>query len=104
LLRGRGYEAQDLEMVSSFGGSAGYSAVVVLALYIQDSHTAALYSTPTIIWLACPLMLFWISRVWFIAHRGNMHDDPIVFALKDYVSWFVIVLFATIFILAKIVQ
>jgi 4-hydroxybenzoate polyprenyltransferase len=103
VLRGRGYEAQDLEMVSSLGGSAGYSAVLVLALYIQDSHTAILYSTPTIIWLACPLLLFWISRVWLIAHRGNMHDDPIVFALKDRVSWFIAASFAIVFSLAKIV-
>lgn len=103
VLRGRGYEAQDLEMVSSLGGSAGYSAVLVLALYIQDSHTAILYSTPTIIWLACPLLLFWISRVWLIAHRGNMHDDPIVFALKDRVSWFIAASLAIVFSLAKIV-
>ena len=104
VLRGRGYDPQDLELVSSLGGSAGYTAVLVLALYIQDSHTASLYATPTFIWLACPLLLFWISRAWLIAHRGNMHDDPIVFALKDRVSWVVAVLFAAVFVLAKVVS
>ncbi len=103
-LRGRGYDPQDLELVSSLGGSAGYIAVLVLALYIQDSHTASLYATPRFIWLACPLLLFWISRAWLIAHRGNMHDDPIVFALKDRVSWAVAALFALVFVLAKVVS
>jgi 4-hydroxybenzoate polyprenyltransferase len=86
-LRGRGYEPDDLELVSSLGGSAGFIAVLVLALYIQDGQAAHLYATPQVIWLACPVMLFWISRAWLIAHRGRMHDDPIVFALKDKVSW-----------------
>lgn len=86
-LRGRGYESDDLELVSSLGGSAGFNAVLVLALYIQDIQTSHIYATPQIIWLACPILLFWISRAWLIAHRGFMHDDPIVFALKDKVSW-----------------
>ena len=103
VLRGRGYEPQDLELVSSLGGSAGYTAVLVLALYIHDSHTASMYATPALIWLACPLVLFWISRAWLIAHRGNMHDDPIVFALKDRLSWLIVALFAAVFVLAKVV-
>ena len=103
-LRGRGYQPQDLELVSSLGGTAGYVAVLVLALYIQDSHTASLYATPTFIWLACPLLLFWISRAWLIAHRGHMHDDPIVFALKDRVSWVVAALFVVVFVLAKVIS
>jgi 4-hydroxybenzoate polyprenyltransferase len=86
-LRGRGYEPDDLELVSSLGGGSGFIAVLVLALYIQDGQAAHLYATPQLIWLACPVMLFWISRAWLIAHRGRMHDDPIVFALKDKVSW-----------------
>lgn len=103
-LRGRGYDPQDLETVSGLGGSAGYTAVLVLALYIQDSHTASIYATPNFIWLACPLLLFWISRAWLIAHRGHMHDDPIVFALKDRVSWAVAALFIVVFVLAKVVR
>jgi 4-hydroxybenzoate polyprenyltransferase len=101
-LRGRGYTSQDLELVANLGGSAGCTGVLVLALYIQDSHTAGLYVTPQFIWLACPLLLYWISRAWLIAHRGQMHDDPIVFALKDRVSWALAALFAAVFVLAKV--
>jgi len=100
-LRGRGYVQQDLELVSSLGSNAGYIAVLVLAFYIQDSHTAQLYAQPMLIWLACPLLLYWISRVWLIAHRGHMHDDPIVFAIKDRASWLVGALFCAVFVLAR---
>lgn len=103
MLRGRGYLHEDLEVVSAMGVAAGYLAVLILALYIQDSHTAEMYKSPTLIWLACPLLLYWISRAWLIAHRGEMHDDPIVFALTDKVSWVVSVCFVTIFGLARLV-
>ena len=102
-IRGRGYMQEDLEVVSSMGSAAGYLAVLVLALYIQDTHTAQLYATPKFIWLACPLLLFWISRAWLIAHRGQMHDDPIVFALKDRVSLVVAGCFIAVFGLARFV-
>lgn len=102
-VRGRGYLHEDLEVVSSMGTGAGYLAVLVLALYIQDSHTAELYPAPKFIWLACPLLLFWISRAWLIAHRGHMHDDPIVFALKDRISWMVGGCFIAVFGLARLV-
>jgi len=101
-LRGRGYAGPDLELVSTLGSNAGYLAVLVLALYIQDTHTASLYARPTIIWLACPLMLYWISRAWLIAHRGQMHDDPIVFALRDRVSWLVGALMLGVFAVARV--
>lgn len=103
-LRGRGYEPDDLELVSSLGGSAGFIAVLVLALYIQDGQAAHLYATPQLIWLACPVMLFWISRAWLIAHRGHMHDDPIVFALKDKVSWGVGVFMVAVLTLARVLS
>jgi 4-hydroxybenzoate polyprenyltransferase len=103
-LRGRGYEPEDLELVSSLGGSAGFIAVLVLALYIQDGQAAHLYATPQLIWLACPVMLFWISRAWLIAHRGRMHDDPIVFALKDKVSWGVGVFMLAVLALARVLS
>lgn len=102
-LRGRGYAPEDLELVSSLGGSAGFISVLVLALYIQDAHTARLYHTPEMIWVLCPMMLFWISRAWLIAHRGQMHDDPIVFALKDRTSWGVAALMVAVLALARLV-
>jgi 4-hydroxybenzoate polyprenyltransferase/phosphoserine phosphatase len=85
-ISGRGYYPSDLELLSSLGAASGYLSVMVLALYIQDPSTAHLYSNPKYIWLACPILLFWVSRTWMLAHRGEMHDDPVVFAVKDRVS------------------
>ena len=84
--RGRGYYPSDLEMLASLGGSSGYVAVMVLALYINDLNATALYRYPEVIWLACPLLLLWITRVWMLTHRGQMHDDPVVFAIRDRTS------------------
>lgn len=95
--RGRGYVASDLSLISSLGTSSGYLAVLVLALYIQDAKTAGMYRHPQVIWLACPLLLYWVSRTWIIAHRGLMHDDPIVFAARDRVSLVVVMLCGLIF-------
>lgn len=98
---GRGYHPDDAEMVASLGAAAGYLSVMVLALYIQDPVTLNLYSTPQWIWGACPILLFWVSRCWMLAHRGQMHDDPMVFAFKDRVSLFCGVLFLATFALAR---
>lgn len=98
--RGRGYYSSDFEMIAALGASAGYLSVLVFALYIQDPATAALYRAPQILWLACPLLLFWISRTWLLTHRGLMHDDPVIFAVKDKVSVFTGLLFLIIFWLA----
>lgn len=95
--RGRGYYPADLEMISSLGASSGYLAVMVLALYIHDQATTRLYAHPQVIWLACPLLLFWITRVWMLTHRGQMHDDPVVFAIRDRISLVVGVLFGLVF-------
>lgn len=94
---GRGYYPDDLGMIAPLGAAAGYLAVLVLALYINDLHAADLYRQPELIWLACPLLLYWISRVWMLAHRGEMHDDPVIFALRDRASLAVGVLCALVF-------
>lgn len=83
---GRGYRVEDLAVLQSFGTAAGYLSVLVLALYINSPEVAALYRHPKAIWMLCVLMLYWVSRVWMTAHRGGMHHDPIVYALKDRVS------------------
>ncbi len=80
---GRGYHVEDLQLLQSLGTAAGYLSVLVLALYINSPEVADLYRRPKVIWLLCVLMLYWISRVWMKAQRGTMHDDPVVFALKD---------------------
>jgi hypothetical protein len=76
--------------------------VLVLALYLNSEAVVRLYTQPEIIWLAVPVMLFWISWVWLKAHRGQMHDDPIVFAIKDKASLFVGMLLASIFAAASV--
>jgi 4-hydroxybenzoate polyprenyltransferase len=83
---GRGYHVEDLPLLQSLGTASGYLSVLVLALYINSPDIQALYHRPKFIWMLCVLMLYWISRVWMQAQRGRMHDDPVVFALKDRVS------------------
>jgi 4-hydroxybenzoate polyprenyltransferase len=95
--RGRGYFPSDLDMIASLGSASGYLSVLVLALYVQDDSTVALYRNPEVIWLSCPLLLFWISRMWLLTHRGQMHDDPVVFAIKDRSSLLIAALFALTF-------
>lgn len=83
---GRGYTVEDLPLLQSQGAAAGYLAVLVLALYINSAESIALYARPQVLWLLCPLMLYWVSRTWVIAHRGEMDDDPVVFAATDRTS------------------
>jgi 4-hydroxybenzoate polyprenyltransferase/phosphoserine phosphatase len=100
-LRGRGYRAPDLAVIAMLGIAAGYCAVLVLALYVQDPATAVLYIYPKAIWLACPLLLYWISRVWMLAQRGALDEDPVVFALGDRLSWMVAIAVAMAFAVAR---
>lgn len=94
--RGRGYRVDDLQLLQTLGGSSGYMSVLVLALYINSSASQALYHHPEAIWLLCPLLLYWISRVWLKTHRGEMHDDPVIFAVQDRVSQILILIGAII--------
>jgi 4-hydroxybenzoate polyprenyltransferase/phosphoserine phosphatase len=88
-IKGRGYQPDDLALVSSLGATSGYISALVLALYVNSADVRELYHHPALLLLICPLMLFWISRVWLVAHRGQMHEDPIAFALCDRVSYLV---------------
>lgn len=83
---GRGYAVEDLEALASFGVSSGFLSVLVLALYINSPEVLKLYQQPELIWLLCPVLLYWISRVWLKTRRNQMHEDPIVFALTDPIS------------------
>jgi len=89
---GRGYLTEDMGIVRSFGTAAGYVAVLILALYMNSADIHALYSHPHRLWILFFLLLFWISRVWMVAFRGEMHDDPIVFSIKNRASLSIIVL------------
>jgi 4-hydroxybenzoate polyprenyltransferase len=83
---GRGYSVEDMPVLLSLGVSVGIAAIVVLALYINDSSTSKLYPATIWLWPVPPLMLYWVSRVWMKARRGEMHDDPVVFAIRDWQS------------------
>ena len=85
-IHGRGYHTADAPLIQTMGIVAGYSSVLVLALYLNSDAVLTLYAAPELIWGAVPVMLFWISWMWMQAHRGKMHDDPLVFAVKDRAS------------------
>lgn len=80
---GRGYHIKDLGLVQALGTASGMTSVLVLCLYINAPESQGLYSQPLFLWLLCPVLLYWICRTWLLAHRGQMHDDPVVFAVKD---------------------
>ncbi len=82
---GRAYLTSDISLLEVLGGSSGYLSVLVFALYIKNG-LPAFYSRPELLWLACPLLMYWISRLWLMAKRGELHDDPVVFALTDRTS------------------
>jgi len=83
---GRGYYTSDAPLLQTMGITSGYAAVLVLAFYLNSDAVIQLYKTPEFIWGTVPVMLFWISWMWMKAHRGEMHDDPLVFAVKDKAS------------------
>ncbi len=97
---GRGYRTGDLDLLSALGGGAGYLSVLVLALYVNSPAVQPHYARPDALWFLCPLLLYWVSRAWLVAHRGNMHDDPIVFAVKDRVSRAVALAMAVVILIA----
>lgn len=79
----RGYRVSDTEIVGMLGVASGLISVLVLALYINSESVVRIYSHPQLIWLLCPLMLYWIGHMWLTTQRGEMHHDPVVFTLRD---------------------
>jgi 4-hydroxybenzoate polyprenyltransferase len=83
---GRGYKVADLEQIRSFGTASAYAAIVVFMLYIGRPDVVELYHHALRLWLIVPLLIFWLNRVWLLASRGEMEDDPLVFAMSDRIS------------------
>ncbi len=81
--RARGYELGDAPLVATQGVAAGMLAVLVVALYLNSADVRALYDSPVWLWPLCPLLVWWLGRIWLLAHRGEVHDDPLVFAARD---------------------
>lgn len=89
---GRGYSTIDLETLSQFGSASAYMSILVLALYINSETVRDLYTHPEVIWLLCPLLLYLVMRIWLLARRDELHEDPVVFVIKDRRSlWLVCV-------------
>lgn len=91
IMEGRGYVAADARIVQDMGTASGYMSVLVMALYINSEDVQLLYSRPWVLWFICPLLLYWVSRVWVCVSRGMMQEDPILFTIKDWVSYAVAV-------------
>ncbi len=85
----RSYRLRDLHIVSQAGVGSGLVAGMVLALYVNGQEVARLYRRPQALWVVCPLFLYWMIRAWLVTHRGNMQEDPILFAFRDKVSYIV---------------
>ena len=99
-VEGRGYAVTDRDMIMALGSASGFVSVLVFALYIHDPLIVQRYTQPEWLWLIVPSILYWIGRVWIIAHRGQMNEDPVVFALHDKVSYAILVFIAIVVFMA----
>jgi 4-hydroxybenzoate polyprenyltransferase/phosphoglycolate phosphatase-like HAD superfamily hydrolase len=97
---GRGYLAQDSQPISQLGIASGFTAALVLSLYIKSPVVSELYSQAIILWIEVPLLILWVSRLWLLAHRGRIKEDPLVFTMHDTVSYMLLAAMLTVVILA----
>jgi len=96
-VKSRGYKENDESILISAGISSGIVSILVLVLYFQSSNFIESYSNPEFIWLSIPVFTFWVIRIWLMANRGLVDDDPVVYAIKDYVSWIVLLVCLVLF-------
>ena len=99
---GRGYVAGDAEIVRSVGPASGYLSVLFLAFYINSDQAQTLYEAPIGLWLVSPILIYWITRLWLLGHRGEIANDAIVFAARDGVTYAVAALIAAIMYIATV--
>ena len=99
---GRGYTVDDMPILTMMGVSTGYLSVLIVALYINGEKVQRLYDEPMLLWLVCPVLIYWIGRLWMMTSRGLMHEDPIVFALKDRVSLYTALVLGSIVAVATV--
>jgi 4-hydroxybenzoate polyprenyltransferase len=96
----RGYLREDYPLIAAFGLNCGCLAVLVLGLYVNSDTFQTLYPQAWIFWLLCPLLLYWLIRMWLLAGRHKLHEDPVVFATKDPVTWVIAALGGLVFLVA----
>lgn len=99
-LYGRGYNAEDKAPVLIMGISSSMLSILILALYFSSTDVQALYTNSSRLWALAPLLVYWTGRVWMLANRGQVHDDPVVFAVKDPQSWYILAIAAALIISA----
>lgn len=99
--RGRGYRVEDMAPVRIIGISLGYMSVFIMGLYINSPLITQYYSNPKMIWLMLPLLIYWLGRLWILANRGEVNEDPLIFAIKDRTSLVVLIVSAAMLIAAN---
>ncbi|MBX9911274.1 MAG: UbiA family prenyltransferase [Beijerinckiaceae bacterium] len=99
---GRGYHAEDIEALSQLSMASGCTCALIMALYVDSAAVKELYRHPEVIWLICPIILYQMARVWFLARRGQMPDDPLVFMIRDWRSQLMGVLVVAIMVVATV--
>lgn len=99
--KGRGYHVDDMAPVRIIGISMGYMSVFILGQYINSPVVTNYYSNPKFIWLLFPLLMFWLGRLWILANRGEVNEDPLIFTVKDRTSQLIFATAAVILILAN---
>jgi 4-hydroxybenzoate polyprenyltransferase/phosphoserine phosphatase len=100
-IKNRGYFRHDLEMVTSMGTASGYIAALVFVLYVDSVAVRVIYREPKLLWLVLPVLLYWLGRIWMLAGRGQVQEDPVKFALKDRHSFLAGVIIFGIVLLAR---
>lgn len=88
-VKGRGYRMADLSAIGALGMASGVTSVLVLILYVNSTEVHALYGKPLLLMLLAPLFLYWIGRIWLLVHRGELHEDPVLYAVRDKVSYLI---------------
>ncbi|WP_119941428.1 UbiA family prenyltransferase [Neorhizobium sp. NCHU2750] len=102
-IAGRGYRPEDIDIVAQSGVASAFAAAMVLSLYIQSPDIRALYHQPWVIWPLVPMVLYINVRIWILAHRKEMDDDPVVFIATDWRSQLFIAAGAVLFIIASVI-
>ena len=99
-IKGRGYRREDLQTIPALTAASGFISVLVLALYIASTEVSALYRYPELLWGVCVILVYWLGRIYFLAGRGEMHQDPVIFAATDRISLLAGALMVAIFLIA----
>lgn len=100
---GRNYSVADIQVLQTMGITTGFLSVLVVSLYINSDKVLEIYHQPMLLWIVCPILMYWIGRLWLITARGYMHEDPIVFLIRDGVSLISVLLIMAVIILAMFV-